>query len=119
MRSALAVENVSWFSDAFAFATMWLAAAADVGANLIASDNFLLGRSDWFLLDFRHFQVSLGQGQGNLIEYRFILGSTGCPGNANLISPRHSFNMTRMPAYSGETLDRNRMAECLRATRHA
>jgi hypothetical protein len=60
MGSAFATENVSRFLGAFCFTPSWLAATADVGANLIAADDLLLGRSDQFLLIFCHFQVFLG-----------------------------------------------------------
>jgi hypothetical protein len=60
MGSAFATENVSQFLGAFSFTPLWLFATADVGANLIAADNLLFGRSDRFFLVFRHFQVFLG-----------------------------------------------------------
>jgi hypothetical protein len=57
---AFAIENVARFSGAFAFAPVWLVAAAeDVGANLAAADNLLLGRSGRFLLIFCHYHDSL------------------------------------------------------------
>ena len=62
---AFAVENVSRFSDAFAFALLRLFATADVGAGHVAAGNFLFGRSDRFFLDLGHFQVSLGHVGGN------------------------------------------------------
>jgi DNA-binding XRE family transcriptional regulator len=49
MGPAFAIENVARFSGAFAFTPAWLvAAAAEVGANLIAADNLLFGRNDTF-----------------------------------------------------------------------
>jgi hypothetical protein len=57
MGSAFAVEDVPWFTGAFAFTPLWLLASADVGANPVATDNLLFGRSRFFL-SFRHF-VSL------------------------------------------------------------
>jgi hypothetical protein len=59
VRSAFAIENVARFSGAFAFALVWLVAAANVNASLIATDNLLFGRNDMFLLSFCHFQVPL------------------------------------------------------------
>jgi hypothetical protein len=56
MGSAFATENVSRFSGAFTFTCSWLFATAKVGANLIAADDLLFGRSDRFFLIFRHFQ---------------------------------------------------------------
>jgi hypothetical protein len=61
MGSAFATENVSRFLGAFGLTPLWLFATADVGANLIAADDLLFGRSDRFFLIFRHFQVSLVQ----------------------------------------------------------
>ena len=61
MGSAFAIENVSWFSGAFAFAPLRLFGAANVGASLIATDNLLFGRNDGFFENVSHFQVSLGQ----------------------------------------------------------
>jgi hypothetical protein len=56
MGFAFAIEDVSRFSAAFVFASMWLTAAADVGANLIATGNLLFGNNiDSCFLDFRHF----------------------------------------------------------------
>jgi hypothetical protein len=60
VNSALAVEDVSRFSGAFAFAPLWLFATADVSADFIAADDLLFRRNDNFFLIFRHFQVSLG-----------------------------------------------------------
>jgi hypothetical protein len=54
VRSAFAIEDVSWFSGTFAFAPLRLLAAANVGANPVATDNLLFGRGRFFLC-FRHF----------------------------------------------------------------
>jgi hypothetical protein len=65
MRFAFAIENVARFSGAFAFAPVWLvAAAADVGADLVAADTLLFGRNDTFFLSFCHFQASFGENSG-------------------------------------------------------
>ena len=58
MGSAFATENVSQFSGAFTLTRSRLFATGDVGANLIAADDLLFGRSDRFFVIFRHFQVS-------------------------------------------------------------
>jgi hypothetical protein len=57
MGPAFAIENVARFSGAFAFTPAWLvAAAADVGANLIAANNLLFfGRDDGFFQFFSHY----------------------------------------------------------------
>jgi hypothetical protein len=60
MGFAFAIEKVARFSGAFIFTPFWLAATADVGANLIAADNPFLGSSDRFCWSFRHFQVPPG-----------------------------------------------------------
>lgn len=85
MASALAIENVSRFSGAFAFATTWLIAAADVGANLVAADDLLFWRSDRFLLDFSHFHGSLGGVGIGRIECKSIITHLGRSGKANPI----------------------------------
>ena len=45
MGSAFAIENVSRFSGTFTFTPLRLVATADVGANLVAADTLLFGRS--------------------------------------------------------------------------
>ena len=45
MGSAFAIENVSRFSGTFTFTPLRLVATADVGANLVAVDTLLFGRS--------------------------------------------------------------------------
>jgi hypothetical protein len=49
MVSAFAIENMPRFSGAFPFTPLSVDATCDVGANLIATDNFLFGRSKFFL----------------------------------------------------------------------
>lgn len=62
--SAFAIEDVPRFSAAFAFAPLWFLAAAYVGADPVAADNLLFGRSHGFFLLVRHFQ-SLDSGLVN------------------------------------------------------
>jgi len=60
MGSAFAIENdVSGFSDAFSFAPLWLFAAADIGASLVAAGNLLFGHMDRNFLICRHGQAPL------------------------------------------------------------
>jgi hypothetical protein len=54
VRSALAIENVSRFSGAFALALSWLFAAAYVRAGLFAPNDFLFWCSDRLFLIFIH-----------------------------------------------------------------
>jgi hypothetical protein len=63
MGSAFAIENVSRFSGTFTFTPLRLVATADVGANLVAADTLLFGRSDRFFLIFRHCQAPLSSDQ--------------------------------------------------------
>jgi hypothetical protein len=47
--SAFAVENMSRFSGAFPFTPLWIFAAADEGANLVAANSLLFRRNNFFL----------------------------------------------------------------------
>jgi hypothetical protein len=66
MGFAFAAENMPCFFCAFVFAPLRLFGTADVGANLVASDNLLFGRSDWFFLPFSHYQVPLSSVRINI-----------------------------------------------------
>ena len=66
MGSAFATENVSRCLGAFCFTALWLFAAADVGANLIAADNLLFRHADRVFLIFGHCQAPLSSVRVNL-----------------------------------------------------
>jgi hypothetical protein len=82
MASALAIENVSRFSGAFAFAPMRLITAADVGANLSAANDLLLRSNNKVFHNFSHLEVSLRAIQVNRIEGSLIITSHGRLGKA-------------------------------------
>src|ERR1022692_3271635 len=71
-------------SAAFSLTSMWLVAAADIGANLNAASNLFLGHSDRFLLSFCHFEVSLGAIRVNWIECTFIVTPLAVLGRPSL-----------------------------------
>ena len=78
MASAFATENVSRFLGAFCFASSWLFATDDKGANLIAAHNLLFRRNNRFFLIFGHCQAPVRsvrvnfaiEHQDSLIELR-------------------------------------------------
>jgi hypothetical protein len=80
MSPAFAVEKVPRFSGASALAPLRIFAAAEVGANLVATDNLLFGSGNRFFLIFRHFHVPLSSVRGKWIERSFILFRLGRPG---------------------------------------
>jgi hypothetical protein len=77
---AFAVEDVSRFSDASVLAPLRIFAAADIGANLLAANDLLFGRSDGLFLLVRHFQLSCIQLGASGSNGEVILLARGCSG---------------------------------------
>jgi len=57
MVSAFAIQKVSRFARAFAFAPLGFFASADIGADFRTADDFLFHGADELFLVFRHFQI--------------------------------------------------------------